>query len=254
MNVLKSIHQLLVRSAVVAAVALYGTSPAEAQNTAMAADSPKTNYPGGPGSLDGIWNAAAYTSVRMGRPDDQPRFVTDEGEPLPLLPWAAKVVKDRTPPGFNYLDDSLHRCIHRGMPYGVSTTVLSPLQIIEAPQQKQITVLFETFTAFRIINMDQNHPPHPTPSYMGNEVGHWEGDTLVVDTIAVSDKTTIMSVVPHSVNMHLVERIRRTGPDTMEDRMTIDDPATFSKPWSVTERFKKVPGMRMAEFICENPE
>lgn len=254
MNGLNAINLSFASGMTALAIAVCVACPASAQPAAASPADPAAPILGGPGSLDGIWNSINYTSVRDGRPDDQPRYRTADGEPLPLLPWAAKVVKERTPPGFNYLDDSLHRCIHRGMPYGISTTVLSPLQIIESPQQKQITVLYETFTAFRIINMDREHPAHPKPSYMGNAVGHWDGDTLVIDTIAVSDKTTIMSVVPHSEDMHLVERLRRTGPNTMEDRMTIDDPKTFSKPWTTVAQFKRVPGMIMAEFICENPE
>jgi hypothetical protein len=255
MNEQKPVDLSFMRAITAAAILACAGFAAQAQPAAPApAPSPAKPTPGGPGSLDGIWSSINYTSIRNGRPDDQPRYLTAEGEPRPLVPWAAKVVKDRTPPGFNYLDDSLHRCIHRGMPYGISTTVLSPLQIVESPEQKQITVLYETFTAFRVINMDRPHSAHPKPSYMGEAVGHWDGDTLVIDTIAVSPKTTIMSVVPHSAQMHLVERLRRTGPDTMEDVMTIDDPQTFSKPWNTMARFKMVPGMRMAEFICENPE
>ncbi|HUO21807.1 MAG TPA: hypothetical protein VMU59_04760 [Caulobacteraceae bacterium] len=237
----------------VVAVGLCVVSPVRAEPGAEAAPASATGSPiGGPGSLDGLWNNAIYTTVRTGPPNDAPRYTTAEGEPIPMLPWAAKVYAERLSTGKDYPDDSIKWCVHRGMPTAIATSAQSPIQIVETPKLKQITVLYELFSTFRIINMDRPHPAHPVPSFMGDAVGHWEGDTLIVDTIAVSDKTTIMNVIPHTDQMHLVERIRLTGPGAMEDYLTIDDPKTFSKPWTMVAHFKRVPGMRMAEDICQD--
>lgn len=243
----------LVRGLTLAGLVLCASSPLRAQPSGPAPSAGSAaSQLGGPGSLDGLWNNEIFTSVRTGPPNDAPRYRTAEGEPIPMLPWAAKVYADRLATGKDYPDASIRWCVHRGMPTAISTSAQSPVQIVETPKQRQITILYELFSTFRIINMDRPHPPHPTPSFMGDAVGHWDGDTLVVDTIAVSDKTTIMNVIPHTDQLHLVERLRRTGPNTMEDRLTLEDPKTFSKPWTMVARFKRVPGMRMSEDICQD--
>ena len=232
------------------------TTSATAQSTADKPAVQPTKPPlGGPGSLDGLWNRSTYTGTRAGPPAGQARsFKTADGEPIPMLPWAAKVAADRQS-GFEngkpYAQNSV-RCISNGMPGAIRTPMQQPFEIVETPKQKQITVLYEYFTTFRIINMDQKHPPHPKPSLMGDAVGHWEGDTLVIDTIAVDTSTTMMEVIPHTDALHLVERMRRTGPDTMEDRLTIEDPKTFSKPWTEISLLRRIPGMRIGEFVCDN--
>lgn len=242
----------LARVIAAAAIVFCAASPVMSQPAKAAPGANSTTPPlGGPGSLDGVWSNNIFTSVRTGPPNDAPRYRTAEGEPIPMLPWAAKVYADRMSGGKEYADASIKLCVHRGMPTGISTSAQSPIQIVETPKQHQITVLYELFSTFRTINMDRPHAAHPVPSFMGDAVGHWEGDTLVIDTIAVSDKTTIMSVIPHSEQLHLVERLRRTGPDTMEDYLTIEDPKTFSKPWTMVARFKRVPGIQIVENICE---
>jgi hypothetical protein len=212
--------------------------------------------PGGPGSLHGVWNNVNFRDVREGPPPDAPPTFNDAtGQPIPMFPWVRKVVEERNAgwaEGKAYEDYDTN-CMPAGMPGAYSTNAQAPIQFVESPDQKQITVLHEQqFSTFRVIKMDQDHPSAPTPSRMGDSVGHWEGDTLVVDTIAVRDDTMIRGTIPHSDKLHLVERIRRTGPQTLESRLTIEDPMIFSRPWTLVARFKKVPGMRMAEFICTN--
>jgi hypothetical protein len=85
-------------------------------------------------------------------------------------------------------------------------------------------------------------------------VGHWEGDTLVVDSIGFNTKTTLDQVgTPHSEDMHVITRIRRTGPENLEFFITIDDPGTFSEPWSKKQIYKKAGDKaRITEVVCEN--
>ena len=211
---------------------------------------------GGPGSLHGIWNNPNFKDVREGPPPDAPPSFNDAtGKPIPMWPWVKKVVDERNAgwaEGKAYEDYSTN-CTPDGMPGAAGTNAQAPVQFIESPDQKQITVLHEQqFSTFRVIKMDQQHPATVKPSRMGDSVGQWEGDTLVVDTIAISDDTMIRNSIPHSDKLHVVERIRRTGPETLEDRLVIEDPMIFSAPWQQVARFKKVPGMRMGEFICTN--
>ena len=90
------------------------------------------------------------------------------------------------------------------------------------------------------------------PGYMGDSVGHWEGDTLVVDTIGFNDKTTLdMGGMPHSDAMHVIERIRRIDDNTLEDLITVDDPKTFTKPWTQRMRYKTSNDVIQEDF-CDN--
>ena len=127
-----------------------------------------------------------------------------------------------------------------------------PMQILINPGQ--ITILFEEFNDFRIIHIDQKtHPEDPDPSFFGHQIGHWEGDTLVVDSVGFTDETVIDSVgMPHSDAMHIVEWIRRTGPGTLEDVMTITDPKAFTRPWTTVSSYRRVAGVAIQEYHCEN--
>jgi hypothetical protein len=89
---------------------------------------------------------------------------------------------------------------------------------------------------------------------MGDSIGYWEGDTLIVDTIGLSDRTSIDEVgMPHSESLHVIERYRRVDASTLEIRMTLDDPLTFSKPWEARVIYKAAaPNNPLIEYICEN--
>jgi hypothetical protein len=234
-----------------------GESPAPAQSPAVTPQKtePKPTRPptAGPGSISGVWMNAAFKDYRTGPPvGAKPNLRTANGEPVPLQPEAAKIVAQRLKDydsGHPYAHNST-RCVTDGMPSATSTPPELPLEIIETPDQ--VVFLYEYFTIFRIIHLNAKHPEDPDPTYMGNAVAHWEGDSLVVDTIAVTDKTEVLSIIPHSEDLHIVERIHRTGPDTLENRVTIEDPKTFTKPWTIVNHFKRVPGAEVKEFVCDN--
>jgi hypothetical protein len=127
-----------------------------------------------------------------------------------------------------------------------------PIQVFET--SGQVAMLFEEQNHFRNIFLNSKHPDDPDPSYMGHSVGHWEGDTLVVDTIGLNDKTTLDMVgTPHTEALHVVERYRRIAQDRLEVRVTIEDKGTFSKPWEARTTWKAAaPGTQVSEYICEN--
>ena len=96
-------------------------------------------------------------------------------------------------------------------------------------------ILYEGFTTFRQIFTDGRAlPKDPQPSWLGYSVGKWEGDTFVVDTIGINDKTWMDNAGrPHSDALHTTERYRRRDFGTMDVTLTIDDPKAYTRPWTV---------------------
>jgi hypothetical protein len=105
-------------------------------------------------------------------------------EPPPYQPWAAKKVLEF----YNRrgIDDPEARCVAPGVPR-ITTIGLFPMEVVQTPQK--IVMLYEVFSVFRIIPLNAKHPDDLEPSYMGDSVGHWEGDALVVDVTSFNDKT-----------------------------------------------------------------
>jgi hypothetical protein len=137
---------------------------------------------------------------------------------------------------------------------------LIPPQSWGVPYQFQIlqganyvSIFHEYPGTFRIIPTDGTpHAIDPDPSWLGDSVAHWDGDTLVVDTIGFNEKTELQGY-RHSEALHMVERFRRPDIDTIEYELTIEDPNVFEKPWVLTRTFSRRPDLkRIDEFICEN--
>jgi hypothetical protein len=208
--------------------------------------------PHGPGSLAGIWAVDGYKStVKFGSRELIQR--TESGELPPLKPWAADLLEQRisdADAGHPYATTK-SQCLPAGVPQVMFGPGALPFQFIETPGQ--MTILIEEFGNFRIIRMNAKHQEDPDPSFMGDSIGHWEGDTLVVDTIGLTDRTTIDQVgMPHSDALHVVERFRRVSQDYIDLVVTIDDPKTFTRTWTAETAFKAVTQGRIEEDVCEN--
>ena len=209
---------------------------------------PKGLKLGGPGSLTGIWQVinAPNGTVR----DDMlitrvPRAAG--GAPIPMLPPIAAIVQQRikdSQSGRPYISPKT-RCLPQGVPdFGAG-----PIQILE--NGKQITILRQEFDFYRIIAVDGAHAPDPDPKYLGDSIAHWDGADLVIDTIGLTDKTVLMGVIPHSEDLHVVERYHLTGKDTMDMEATIYDPKSFSAPWKEVQHVHRITG-KIEEYFCEN--
>ena len=128
-----------------------------------------------------------------------------------------------------------------------------PFQIFQTP--RAVTMAFEWSMDYRLILTDGS--PHPetfgVDSWMGDSRGHWEGDTLVVDVTQQNDKTWLdMAGDFHSDALHVVERYRMTGPDTIQYEATLEDPKVFTKPWSITIALhRRTDRDRLFEYNCE---
>jgi hypothetical protein len=243
-----------------AADVLHAGSPAVAATAPPGAAGPSAaladtqSAPKGPGSVSGVWLITNYKGSG-GRGGARPRVpVTVDGKPAPLLPQAAALLDERIADadrGYPFAN-TLTSCLPGGMPLMIIDGAPYPIQILETAGQ--VTMLFEEQNHFRIIRMNAKHAEDPDPSYMGDSIGHWEGDTLVVDTVALTDRTTIDQVgMPHSEELHLLERYRRLDRDTLEVLVTLMDPRTFSGPWQTRALYKLTPaGTGVSEYICEN--
>src|SRR2546427_429563 len=113
-----------------------------------------------------------------------------------------------------------------------------PMEIIQL--SNEVIMMFEYARLVRHIYTDGR--PHDKfldpPLWMGDSIGKWEGDTLVVDVIGFNDKTWLDRIGhPHSDALHVVERIRRVDHGTLEDDITIDDPKAYKKPWTIQSTF-----------------
>lgn len=148
-------------------------------------------------------------------------------------------------------DDYISNCIPYGFPRIVGGSP-GPLEFIVTP--KEVWIIYQYFQQIRRIYMDVPHKPADErwPTYYGESVGKWEGDTLVVDTVGSKAGRYDRTGAPYSDQTHSVERIRKVGADTIEDQITIEDPVMLAKPWVVTRKYKKQPeGARIGEFYCE---
>src|SRR5262245_61899826 len=137
---------------------------------------------------------------------------------------------------------------------------LIPPQSWGVPYQFQIlqganyvAIFHEYPGTFRIISTDgAPHQVDPDPSWLGDSVGHWEGDTLVVDTIGFNEKTELQGY-RHTESLHMVEKFRRPDLDTIQYEVTIEDSNVFARPWVLSRTFTLRPDLkRIDEFICEN--
>ncbi|UFH50393.1 hypothetical protein [Pseudomonas sp. KNUC1026] len=140
------------------------------------------------------------------------------------------------------------RCLPEGMPTLMAG--LFPLQIIH--DDKQVVVLGEYLQQVRRIILDQPMPPlnKLNPAYQGHSRGHWEGDTLVVETQRVRTDVAFYDA-PHSEQMKITERIRLKGPDHLEDQVVIEDPVVLEKPYRFTFDYKRS-NYAIQEYVCEN--
>ena len=166
--------------------------------------------------------------------------------PAPYKPDAAKRVLE----SYNRrgIDDPAAVCLPLGIPR-ISIVGLFPLQIVQTPSQ--IIILHEYMSVFRVIPLDAKHPDDVVPGYMGESVGHWDGDTLVVDTIGFNDKTWLTSTGTfHSDALHVTERYTRVDKDQINYDVTMEDPNVLTEPWTINTTLMLREGTRLREYVC----
>lgn len=128
-------------------------------------------------------------------------------------------------------------------------------QVVITPEETLF--VFDTGDVRHIYTDGRSHPPAEElwPTRMGDSIGRWEGEVLVIDTVARTEGpiTTFLPVAGLSDKAHFSERVRRTGRDSLEDQMVIDDPEHFSHPWRLTFTYSRVKEIqRMIPVDCAN--
>jgi hypothetical protein len=149
--------------------------------------------------------------------------------------------------GADYAFDLTEHCLPPGVPG--TTEWPYPLQIVQKPGL--VLILYEAEHLFRVIPTDgQTHPADLDPTWMGNSVGKWEGDTLVVDVTGFNDKGAVEQY-RHTAAYHVIERYRRTAYDKLSYEATIEDPNVFAAPWKVAGTMTLHPEWQIQEYVCE---
>jgi hypothetical protein len=207
----------------------------------LTAPAPKTAD--GKPDLSGIWEPNGIKYLINIAADLKPQDV-------PFKPEAAALYKERVQTFGK--DDPDARCLPSGMPR--KDAITSPYKIIQLPGE--IVFLYESRTTFRQVFTDGRAlPVDPQPTWDGYSVGHWEGDTLVVETRGMNGLTWLDSNGhPLSDAMHLTEKFRRPDFGHMEIEITIDDPKNYTKPWTVKENPHLLVDTDLIEYICNENE
>jgi hypothetical protein len=143
----------------------------------------------------------------------------------------------------------------RCWPTGVPAMLLNPGRLYFVQTASQVRIIQEADHRVRHVALDQPHSTDPKPSWYGESVGHYEGgDTLVVDTTAMNDKSFVDSYrTPHTKELHVVERFKLIeGGKLLEVNFTVEDPGAFNRPWSASKRWKRVQAPLAEESCAEN--
>jgi hypothetical protein len=281
MNLRRRVSLLFVTFA--AAAATLGLGHAAASSTSIPDFSGMWVHPYFPG-IEPPASGPGPVFNRLRRPNGQSnnsQFVGDYTNPI-LKPDAADIVKrhgDISLSGMTYPTPS-NRCWPSGVPY----IFFQPgMQMLQQPQE--IVFLYLRDHEFRHVRMNQPHPEHVTPSWYGDSVGHYEGDTLVIDTVGIKADRPLAMVdmfgTPFSSALHVVERYRMVDydeaqaamarnlkvnprvPDTASDLtyrgkrlqviFTVEDAGVFTMPWSGVITYER-PAMEWEEIVCsDNP-
>jgi hypothetical protein len=199
--------------------------------------------------LSGVWYPSAINTFQFQWTDSQGMPLKD----LPMTPWAEEKFKANRPIGPNTAinsNDPDFSCFPSGIPKAYLYSY--PVELIPTPGR--LIMFFEYGHNVRQIFTDgRNHQKDANPTWMGDSIGHWEGDTLVVDSLGFNEKTWLdYNGHPHSEAMHIVELIRRPGHDTLLIDLTLDDPKAYTIPLHTTRKLILKPSWNIMESVCED--
>ncbi|HEX3484192.1 MAG TPA: hypothetical protein VHT51_03970 [Micropepsaceae bacterium] len=217
--------------AIIAGLGGFSANPAIAAGAAAGPD------------ISGVWWATNYS----------PKIQLVGGGDLPYTP-AGKMAYEKNIAALKsgeMTDVARRFCVPDGIPRVLATPY--PLEIIQTPGQT--TIVYELNHAIRIVAMDKPMPKDeeliPYPYYNGHSVGHWDGDTLVVETAGFNDKTFLDATgAPHSDAMKTVERIHKIGANQLEDVISVHDPDMFTRDWSARYVYNLRNDIRLQDYVC----
>lgn len=207
--------------------------------------------------MTGVWQGG---SNRIGTWEETNSGDGPLGESGPITPWAVKQPQPRpqyqewaqakVQESFKMrgIDEPMVRCLPPGTPR-TSLMGLFPVQIVQTPQT--VVLLYEVFGLYRTVPINAPHPDDLEPTYMGDSVGHWEGDTLVVDVTSFNDQTWLSGTGTfHSEKLHVVEKYTRVDKNTIVYESIVDDPTVLTQPWVRYGTIMLRTGTRLREYVC----
>lgn len=208
------------------------------------------NFQSPPAGPHEVTNDPAYPFRPPGRGEAPTWRIADLGNPI-LQPWAREALRKRN-----------ERILRGGTgytrqvtcwPMGVPAFLLYPFQPIYVVQnQKQVVLISQMDNQVRHVYLNVQHSRTAKPSWYGESVGHYEGDTLVVDTVGMNDQTWIDNYrTPHSNNLHVIERFHLANSGkTLQVDVHVEDPGAFTTPWNTVQRYDRVQQGGLVEFVC----
>jgi hypothetical protein len=206
-----------------------------------------------PGHLPPVANDPAHPFVPNGTRAQPTYRIADLSNPN-LKPWVKERMKkdnDEVLAG-QIAFTARSSCRPAGVPGFMAYGGANPVFFLQTP--KEVWMIFSGNQEVRRIYLDVPHSENPKPSWYGESVGHYEGDTLVVDTVGMNDKTVVDPYrTPHTEKLHVEERWKMIeGGTAMEVSFTVEDPDTFYKPWSGMRRYRRVKQEMLEEVCAEN--
>jgi len=218
--------------------------PAQAQTGSQAAAAT--------GDLTGVWYPSSVNMFNFIWTDPQGQNL----KTLPLTSWGQEKFKANHPIGGEYTELTSNDPDYACLPLGVPNiyTHAYPMEILQVPGR---TILFFEYGHYvrQIFTDGREHVKDANPTWMGDSIGKWEGDTLVVDSTGFNDKTWLdVAGHPHSEDLHIVERMHRPDHDTLLIDISIDDPKTYTSPLKTQRKYILKPGWNIMEFICEDSQ
>lgn len=208
--------------------------------------------PGEIGNWEGNAGAVLFRNDRPGAVDNPSLyFPSNLGiDEVPWQGWAREAYEFRQ--ASLTKDDPHTRCKPSGGPRMFHTPYgFEILQLMDS--QELLFLQVGAPHSWRRVHMDgRPHPANPEPTWFGHSVGRWEGDTLVIDTVGFNDKFWMTREgVPHTTQLHLVERFTRTNFYTLEYLVTVDDPGAYTAPWSGGWYINWVAGNEPFDYLCQ---
>src|SRR6202163_1788909 len=177
-------------------------------------------------------------------------FIADLAKNTILKPWVIERMKKDNA---EVLEGKIgftanSSCMPGGVP-GFHLFGFQPLYFVQTP--REVVLVYSSDEQVRHVYLDVPHSANSKPSWYGESVGHYEGDTLVVDTIGMNDKTFVDAYrTPHTTQLHVVERFRMIdGGKTLQATITVDDPGAFNMAWSAVQRWRRREGA-INELVC----
>jgi hypothetical protein len=200
------------------------------------------------GNGKGVWNPRTVTNLSGTSPQGAGRAPTEKKIEIPMQPWAKALYEARVATA--YKEDPEGRCLPPGIPRMYATPF--PFQIFQMADR--VLFIFEGATHIwrEVFTDGRPHPADVNPSFLGDAIGHWDGDTLVVDTVGFNEESWLdQDGHPHTEALHTIEKFTRTNALMMRYEVTIDDPNAYTNSWTSSFLIPWAPSTELMEYICQ---